>query len=105
MRRDHLVDARHDHVEEDDELVVVLGSDLEPANLGQALERHVAELGHLEELQARGEGGGQARVSRRRSPCAGGGSSFNRFELAAPAEKEQARTRVMRWSMTGVSKM
>lgn len=50
--RDHLVDARHDHVEQDDELVVVLGPDLEAANLGQALERHVAELGHLEELRA-----------------------------------------------------
>jgi hypothetical protein len=49
-RRDHLVDRGHDHLEEDDKLGVVLWHDLEAANLGQALERDVAEVGDLKEL-------------------------------------------------------
>ena len=64
-RRDHLVDRGHDHVEEDDELLVVLGADLEAANLGQALERDVAELGHLEEL-GRGARSRSARIEGQR---------------------------------------
>ena len=50
-RGDHLVDRGHDHLEQDHKLGVVLGPDTQPSNLGQALERHVSELGHLEELQ------------------------------------------------------
>jgi hypothetical protein len=68
-------------VEEDDELGVVLGADLKTANLGQALQGHVAELGDLEELWGR--------VG----------------ELSNGQRAKQESTRVMRWSMTGVSKM
>lgn len=54
-RRDHLVDRSHDHLEEDNELGVVLWSNAESSNLGETLEGDVSELGNLEELGRRKE--------------------------------------------------
>ena len=52
-RRDHLVDRGHDHLEEDNELGVVLWSDAKPTNFGETLEGDVSELRNLEELVRR----------------------------------------------------
>lgn len=48
--RNHPIHSRHDHVEQYNELRVVLCPDAEPSDLGQAFERHIAEIRHLEEL-------------------------------------------------------
>lgn len=47
---DGLCHRGHDNVKEDDKLVVVLGSDLETSDLGQAAQSDVTELGDLQEL-------------------------------------------------------
>lgn len=49
-RRDHLVDRSHHHVEEHDELGVVLGSDNETSNFRQTLQGHITEFRYFQEL-------------------------------------------------------
>ena len=50
-RRDHAVDGCHDHVEENDKLGVVLGTDIQVDDLREALERDVTKIGYLEEAR------------------------------------------------------
>lgn len=48
--RDHGVDLGHDHVEEDDEFLVVFGTDRETSDFRETFEGNVSEFGNVEEL-------------------------------------------------------